>query len=79
MLYPKNTNRYFPMSQLLILLSLTGLVPGALWAQVTGATLSGTVTDSSGAIVPQAQISVKNVATGITTAVTADSEGFYAV
>ena len=46
-------------------------------AQVAGATLSGTVTDQSGGVVPQASISAKNVATGITRASTASSAGFY--
>ena len=46
-------------------------------AQVTGATLSGTVTDQSGGIVPKAEISIKNTATGLTRAVSTDSAGFY--
>ncbi len=46
-------------------------------AQVTGATLSGTVTDASGAVVAGAQISVKNNATGTSRDATADSSGFY--
>ena len=46
-------------------------------AQVTGATLSGTVTDRSGGVVPKAGISIKNVATGVTRAVTTDPAGFY--
>ncbi len=46
-------------------------------AQVTGATLSGTVTDASGAAVPGAQISIKNVATGVTRDLVADSGGFF--
>jgi hypothetical protein len=46
-------------------------------AQVTGATLSGTVTDQSGGIVPKAEISVKNIATGVTRAVSTDPAGFY--
>src|ERR1700720_1310157 len=45
-------------------------------AQVTGATLSGTVTDASGAVIANAQVSIKNTATGITKDVTADSAGF---
>src|SRR6202035_539027 len=46
-------------------------------AQVTGATLSGTVTDQSGAVVPKAEISIKNIATGVTRAVSTDPAGFY--
>jgi hypothetical protein len=46
-------------------------------AQVTGATLNGTVTDASGAVIANAQVSVKNTATGITKDVTTDSAGFY--
>jgi Carboxypeptidase regulatory-like domain/TonB dependent receptor/TonB-dependent Receptor Plug Domain len=51
----------------------------AAYSQVTGATLTGTVTDPSGATVPGAQISVKNNATGVMREVTSDSSGFYTV
>src|ERR1700687_2856823 len=46
-------------------------------AQVAGGTLSGTITDPSEKFVPQAQISITNVATGITTTVTTNSDGFF--
>jgi hypothetical protein len=48
-------------------------------AQVTGATLSGTVTDASGAVVAGAQISAKNNATGTSREVTSDSSGLYSI
>jgi hypothetical protein len=46
-------------------------------AQVAGGTLSGTITDASDKVVPQAQVSIMNVATGITTTVTTNTDGFY--
>jgi hypothetical protein len=46
-------------------------------AQVAGATLSGTVMDQSGGVVPQAAISIRNIATGITRASTTSTAGFY--
>src|SRR6266852_9765007 len=48
-----------------------------LHAQVAGATLSGTVMDQSGGVVPQAAISIKNIATGITRSSTTSTAGFY--
>jgi hypothetical protein len=48
-------------------------------AQVAGATLSGTVTDPSGAAIAGAQVSVTNRATGVNRSVVADSAGFYSV
>jgi outer membrane receptor protein involved in Fe transport len=48
-----------------------------MYGQVAGATISGTVTDSSGAAIPGSQIFIKNVATGVSTPATADSVGFY--
>src|SRR5712671_3580306 len=48
-------------------------------AQVAGATLSGTVTDPSGAILPQATISIRNVSTDIIRTTTTSAAGFYSV
>jgi outer membrane receptor protein involved in Fe transport len=60
-------------------LALGVSVSAPVGAQVIGATLSGTVTDASGAIVPQAQISIKNMRTGVYTSATSNSDGFYTV
>src|SRR5258706_7574491 len=48
-----------------------------LHAQVAGATLSGTVMDQSGGVVPQVAITVKNIATGITRNSATSAAGFY--
>jgi Carboxypeptidase regulatory-like domain len=48
-------------------------------AQVAGGTLSGTISDPSGAVIPDAQISMSNVATGITRNIATDPAGFYTV
>src|ERR1700730_9634074 len=53
------------------------LVP--VFAQVVGGTLSGTITDQSGGVVPQVSVSVRNIATGITRTSTTSSAGFYSV
>ena len=54
------------------------LVFGApLDAQVAGATISGTVTDASGGVIANARISAKNVATGVITSSTTNSDGLY--
>ncbi|MGH9790374.1 MAG: carboxypeptidase regulatory-like domain-containing protein, partial [Candidatus Acidiferrales bacterium] len=46
-------------------------------AQVNTANLSGHATDASGAVVPGAQVTVKNIATGATRTQTSDEEGGY--
>jgi outer membrane receptor protein involved in Fe transport len=46
-------------------------------AQVAGGTLSGSVTDPTGAVIPAATITLKNVATEVTREVTVDRAGFY--
>jgi outer membrane receptor protein involved in Fe transport len=48
-----------------------------LRAQVAGGTLSGTITDPSGAAVANAQVVIKNSATGVAKTVTTNTDGFY--
>jgi hypothetical protein len=64
---------------LLIALTVSLGAPPASRAQVAGAALSGTVADPSGAVVPNAKISVRNTATNVTRDVTTDNAGFYTV
>jgi len=46
-------------------------------AQVSGGTLSGTISDPSGAGVPKAKLVIKNVATGVERTITTNTDGFY--
>ena len=55
------------------------LVVRPIGGQTTTATVSGTVTDASGALVAGAKVDVKNVGTGITKSVTSDNQGRYRV
>ena len=50
---------------------------GQAYAQVTGATLTGTVKDSSGAVIPNAQVVIMDVATGVTRTVSPGGAGLY--
>src|ERR1700704_34164 len=58
-----------------IVLLLTSAVPSQ--AQVAGATLTGTITDSSGGEVPNAQVVIKDMSTGVERTVTTNKDGFY--
>jgi hypothetical protein len=49
----------------------------ALLAQLTTATISGTLTDPSGAVVPDAQVTAVEMSTGVVTRAAANSAGFY--
>src|SRR3984893_4359727 len=61
---------------LCLLLTLVLFVSLPAGAQVTGGTLSGTITDSSGAGIPQAQIIIKDVASGVGRPETNNEDGF---
>lgn len=61
---------------MLLLLVLFG-VQGQVYAQGNYATVHGTVTDTSGAVVPSATVTAINTSTGIRTSVTSDNQGYY--
>ena len=46
-------------------------------AQVVGASLSGNITDPSGALVPGVKVAIANTATGTSSTVVTNSDGFY--
>jgi len=48
-----------------LMLGMMGLFSGPAYAQVAGATLNGTIADLSGPGVPNANVSIKNTATGV--------------
>src|SRR6266853_1216410 len=50
---------------------------GQAYAQVAGATLTGTVKDSSGGFIPNAQVAITDVATGVTRTVSPGGAGLY--
>ena len=58
---------------------MLGVASTGLLAQVTTATISGTVSDSSGATVPDAMVQVKNTGTGITQSTNTDGQGRFTV
>jgi hypothetical protein len=59
------------------IVAISILGTGQAYAQVAGATLTGTVKDSSGAIIPNAQVAITEVATGVTRTVSPGSAGLY--
>jgi len=66
---------YLSAAAIVLMLAICFSAPAR--AQVAGGTLSGTISDPSGRLVPQALISIQNIATGITTTVTTNSDGYY--
>src|SRR6195256_6654515 len=50
---------------------------GQAYAQVAGATLTGTVKDSSGGFIPNAQVAITDVATAVTRTVAPGGAGLY--
>jgi hypothetical protein len=60
-----------------VMLTLGFLASMPVYSQVVGGTLLGTITDASGAAIPGTTVSIKNVATGVTTTVTTNAQGVY--
>ncbi|MCJ7501433.1 MAG: carboxypeptidase-like regulatory domain-containing protein, partial [Acidobacteriia bacterium] len=53
------------------------LLPAFAFAQGTRGTLTGSVTDPTGALVPEATITITEMKTGVTTTVASSSAGYY--
>ena len=61
------------------MLALTFCIPCQCSAQVVGGTIQGTITDTTGAVLPNAKLEIENLSTAIKTSVTANGDGFYTV
>jgi hypothetical protein len=62
-----------------VALAFSFFAAAPIYAQVAGATLTGVVTDASGAVISGAKLSLKNVETGIIAEAISNSDGLYAV
>lgn len=69
--------KFTPLLFVLAVMAFIVFANVQIYAQVSGATLSGTVTDPSGGVIPNATLSIKNVATGIDRRASTDSSGLY--
>jgi hypothetical protein len=74
---PVEAGKTFPLTLLLLMLLLLCFSVTAL-AQST-ATIKGTVTDSGGAVVPNAKVLIHNVGTGVDRTTQTDANGDYLV
>src|SRR2546425_2977335 len=59
------------------LLAFSNLLCVSLNAQISGGSLSGTVTDTSQAAIPNVQVTLINTATGVARTVATDATGLY--
>jgi hypothetical protein len=59
-------------------IAFLALLAGVVWAQSTG-TIQGIVTDASGAVIPNATITITNQGTGESHTVVTESAGFYSL
>ena len=75
----EDRSRYRYLAALTILLGFLILTPTVSFAQQASATVTGVVSDPSGAAVPSAQIALTNVNTSVVRTTTANSEGAYSL
>ncbi|MGO8718167.1 MAG: carboxypeptidase regulatory-like domain-containing protein [Acidobacteriaceae bacterium] len=68
-----------PSTYLLIAVLLASFFPALVIAQRTATSISGTIADPSGAVIPNAQITVTQISTGVSTTAQANGQGFYVV
>jgi hypothetical protein len=65
--------------QWIVSLFLFSVITLAAWAQLDTAQLTGTVTDKSGAVIPDATVSAKNIATALTRSTRTNQSGSYTI
>ena len=77
----RNLNAYLRLSSCAVLcflsVGLSALVAVPLCAQIAGARIAGTVTDSSGAAIVDAQVKIQNTASNLTRELVTNRSGFY--
>lgn len=66
-----------PRLAIAMLVGFSCITAGRLWGQGATATVSGTVTDMTGAAVPEVSVQLKNAQTGAVETVTSDTQGRY--
>ena len=69
--------RHARIYQIAMLFAVGLLTQAGAFGQVVGATLTGTVSDPSGAAIPKAMVTIRNVATGGSNTVPTNGEGIY--
>ena len=74
-----SARNFWGVVHLLALFSLVLASPHWAAAQATSGSISGFVTDNTGAAVPNAQVSVRNEGTGVESKTVTDNSGFYNV
>ncbi len=74
---PRNHRERWALWSVLLLVVSFFVALAPCYAQIVNAALSGTVTDTTGGVVPQATVTATNVNTGIATKTTSDAGGNY--
>lgn len=70
-------NRLWHLAVLVLLLSIVGLMPRGVVAQQATANVNGVVKDQNGAAIPNAQVQLKNVDTGVVRTTSTTADGIY--
>src|ERR1035437_7245294 len=71
--------RSFWHALLMASLLLSFSFPAFLYGQVGRGTINGTIKDQSGAVIPGVQVTATNLDTGMTTSVSTNADGLYAI
>jgi hypothetical protein len=67
------------MNRFLLMFFAVGVLSATAWTQTVTGDVSGIVTDSSGAVIPGAQVTATNIATNISTSASTNSVGIYSI